>query len=110
MRLLFDQNLSPHLVNLLEDIFPDSTHVADAGLDRSSDNEIWKYAQTNGYTIVSKDSDFSEMSVLRGFPPKVIGILLGNCPTARIENLLRENQQRIEELNKSENVGSLLLY
>jgi predicted nuclease of predicted toxin-antitoxin system len=27
MKLLFDENLSPKLVQLLEDLFPDSLHV-----------------------------------------------------------------------------------
>ncbi len=32
----------------------------------------------------------SDMSVLRGFPPKVIWIRLGNCTTQQIEDLLSE--------------------
>ena len=33
MKLLFDQNVSPKLVNRLADLFPDSSHVQSAGLD-----------------------------------------------------------------------------
>lgn len=58
MKLLFDQNLSRHLVARLSDDFPDSAHVLSLGLDTSSDNDIWDYAGQHGYTIVSKDSDF----------------------------------------------------
>ncbi|MEI7553723.1 DUF5615 family PIN-like protein [Candidatus Chlorohelix sp.] len=32
MKLLFDQNLSPRLVNMLEDLYPDSLHVSAVGL------------------------------------------------------------------------------
>jgi predicted nuclease of predicted toxin-antitoxin system len=32
MKLLFDENLSPKLVWLLVDIFPDSTHVREVGI------------------------------------------------------------------------------
>ena len=35
MNLLFDQNLSPRLVDRLEDLYPNSTHVGDVGLDRA---------------------------------------------------------------------------
>ena len=55
MKLLFDQNLSPKLVNRLADLFPDSTHVQSAGLDCADDNQIWEHARLNGFAIVSKD-------------------------------------------------------
>ena len=66
MKLLFDQNLSPLLASRLSDIFPESTHVQDVGLDRADDTEVWKYAGANGYIIVSKDSDFQECCYLSG--------------------------------------------
>jgi len=63
MRLLIDENLSHKLCNKLSDIFPSSVHIKNIGLERGSDNEIWKYAQKNNYVIVSKDVDFIEMSI-----------------------------------------------
>ena len=33
MKLLFDENLSYKLVRLLADLFPDSVHVRDVGLE-----------------------------------------------------------------------------
>jgi predicted nuclease of predicted toxin-antitoxin system len=66
VKLLFDENLSPQLVDLLADVYPGSLQVHGCGLGRSSDEEIWEYAKTNGFTIVSRDSDFEERSVLRG--------------------------------------------
>ena len=38
MKLLFDQNLSPKLVSLLDDVFPGSVHVQSASLDCASDD------------------------------------------------------------------------
>ena len=35
MKLLIDQNLSPKLVKQLNDLFPDSSHLINAGLDKS---------------------------------------------------------------------------
>jgi hypothetical protein len=55
MKLLFDENLSPQLVRLLDDLFPDSVHVRDVGL-KAADPVVWKYAQDNFLMICSKDS------------------------------------------------------
>jgi predicted nuclease of predicted toxin-antitoxin system len=71
------QELSPRLVNRLADLYPDANHTSFAGLDRATDIEIWQYAQAQGYIIVTKDSDFNDVSVLRRFPPKVIWMRLG---------------------------------
>lgn len=62
----------------------------DFGHNRSLDKEVWNYARNQDYLIVTKDVDFSEFSLLRGFPPKVIWIRRGNCSTHDIEIILRE--------------------
>ena len=69
--------------------FPGSRHVRDAGLASSSDPAVWAYAAANGFTIVSKDTDFQQRALLMGHPPKVVWVRLGNCTTAAIANLLR---------------------
>ena len=96
MKLLFDHNLSPRLIQRLADIYPDTEHTSHVGLDRAPDLIVWTYAQTNNYIIVTKDSDFSDISVLRGSPPKVIWLRLGNCTTTDIENSLRGNYTTID--------------
>jgi len=73
VKLLFDENISPRLAGVLADIYPDSAHVHHRGLGSADDLTVWQYAKDNGFTIVSKDSDFQERSVLLGAPPKVIG-------------------------------------
>ncbi len=67
-------------------------------------------ARQGGYTIVTKDSDFSDMSVLRGFPPKVIWIRLGNCTTQQIEDLLRKNHDEVVAFETDPAVGLLSLF
>lgn len=95
MRLLFDHNLSPRLVDGLEDTFPDASHVALIGLDRALDREVWQYAKDHGYTLVSKDADFDHLGTLLGFPPKVVRLRIGNCTTAQAEQMLRANAEAI---------------
>jgi predicted nuclease of predicted toxin-antitoxin system len=109
MKLLFDQNLSPRLVESLMDIFPNSTHVHLKGLDRATDDEIWKWAQEHEFTIVTKDADFNELSILCGFPPKIIWIRAGNCTTAQIEGLIRTHYETIQQMYGDPNAGILLL-
>ena len=79
MKLRFDHNLSPRLVALLADIFAGSSHLSFVGLERVSDQDVWNDALAHGYTIVTKDTDSSEFGLLRGFPPKVIWLRIGNC-------------------------------
>lgn len=92
MKLLFDENLSPRLVEALADLYPGSAHVHACGLGSASDGAVWEYAKVGGFTIVSKDSDFQERTVLQGAPPKVIWLHAANCSTAKIEHLLRVAQ------------------
>lgn len=48
MKLLFDQNLSPRLSQILTEDFPDSKHVLDLGLDQTPDLDLWKFARDSG--------------------------------------------------------------
>ena len=89
MRLLFDQNLSPHLDDNLRDIYPGSLHVRAVGLESADDGTIWDYAKDHDLMIVSKNSDFRQLSFTHGHPPKVIWIRRGNCYTSEIESILR---------------------
>ena len=69
------------------------------GLARAGDPLIWQHALNTGFTIVSKDEDFHHLSFLRGAPPKVIGLSLGNCSTARLEQLLRDHLDEVRRFD-----------
>ena len=96
MKLLLDQNLSPRLCDRLRDIWTDGAHVRAVGLAAADDSAIWAYASQHGFTIMSKDGDFSGRSSLYGAPPKVIWLALGNCSTSEIEVHLRRHRGEIE--------------
>jgi predicted nuclease of predicted toxin-antitoxin system len=110
VKLLFDHNLSPSLINLLEGLYPDSNHVYRLNLDQVPDMEVWEYARREDFLVVTKDADFSELCLIRGFPPKIIWIRRGNCKTADIEAILRNHYNDIQELNDSETAGVLTLF
>ena len=96
MKLLFDHHLSRKLVAHLADLFPQFSHVVIHGLDRAEDVDIWQFACDRDYLIVTKDSDFNDVVTLRGAPPKIIWIRVGNCTTATIETIIRRNYPLIE--------------
>jgi len=79
-------------------------------LDQAPDELLWERARQDGYAIVTKDTDFSDMSVLRGFPPKVIWIRIGNCTTQQIEDLLRMNDEAVVAFENDAMVGLLSLF
>jgi len=85
-------------------------HLSDIGLSSAPDLVVWEYARDNGFVIASKDSDLSEISVLRGFPPSVIWIRRGNCSTDDIEVLFRENADALKNLAQEESGRILILY
>ncbi|HEY9851502.1 MAG TPA: DUF5615 family PIN-like protein [Leptolyngbyaceae cyanobacterium] len=110
MKLLFDQNLSRKLVNRLADIFPDASHVQFHGLTDADDSEIWEFAKTEGFCIVTQDADFAERSHLYGSPPKVIWLRCGNTPTSNVEAILRAGAEAIQELIGNTSLDYLELY
>lgn len=110
MKLLFDQNISPKLVESLKDWFPNSVHVQNIGLDKATDSEIWDHAKDNDFILISKDADFAERSLLFGYPPFVIWIRKGNCLTKDIVNILTENHRLIKEFIQIKKSGLLNLY
>ena len=110
MKLLLDQNISRKLVEELKDLFPGSNHVYLLGLHKASDEKIWNYAHDNGFTIVTQDSDFSEKSLIFGYPPKVIWLRTGNISTQNIKHLLIKHRKDILLLEKNKSLCCLQIY
>jgi predicted nuclease of predicted toxin-antitoxin system len=95
MRLLFDEQLSEALPALLDDVFPGSLHVRGLLGVGVSDERVWTLAIEHDCLLVSKDEDFHRMSVLRGAPPKVVWLRLGNCTTDAAAALLRRHESAL---------------
>src|SRR5258708_7725783 len=92
MSLLFDRNLSRRLVRFLATEYPGSEHIDEVGLGTADDQAVWAYAAARGLAIVSKDSDFRHLALLRGPPPKVVWLRVGNGPTSAVATLLRNRE------------------
>lgn len=102
MKLLFDQNISFRVSKKLTNQFPACKHVSDCGLMDCSDSDIWEYAQKNNYSIITFDSDFYDISLINGHPPKIIWTRSGNLSTKELVNLFMHNKNTIELFLKSE--------
>ncbi|MGH6662299.1 MAG: DUF5615 family PIN-like protein [Rhodospirillales bacterium] len=109
MKLLLDANLSHRILTALAEEFPDSAHVRDFGLERAGDDEIWRYSRDNGFTIVTLDSDFYDLSVLRGAPPRVVWLRSADTATETLASLLRRHVRRLQEFSTDPDAACLVL-
>jgi predicted nuclease of predicted toxin-antitoxin system len=108
VKLLFDQNLSPELANLLADLFPESQHVNEIGMGCESDADIAAHAKQRGFIVVTKDSDF----LIHAAAPlqcKVVWVRLPNCSTAKVHDMLRRFAIRIRYFGDDEHATLLML-
>ena len=101
MKLLFDESLSPRLVLLLRDLFPESESTLRNGLARAGDRSILDCAAAHDFILVSTDSDFERL--LRQTPGAKV-VILRSCdyPTGVAAEVLRRNAIRIAGLSSSQ--------
>jgi predicted nuclease of predicted toxin-antitoxin system len=80
MNWLVDAHLPPSLCKWLQTKGGVAVHLGalDNGL-RLPDEFIWAYAKENQFVIITKDNDFFDRAILKGSPPQVIFIKVGNC-------------------------------
>jgi len=76
-------------VRRLAELYPGSVHVRQLNLQAADDEAVWRHAADGGFAIVTKDDDFRQRGFVRGAPPKVIWVRLGNCTTDEVEAVLR---------------------
>ena len=109
MKLLFDQNISYRILKKLPEAFDGSSHVKTEGLSNASDFEIWEYAKINHFIIVTLDSDFNDLYLYKGFPPKIIWFQTGNLITNELLTILINQQDNILEFLRNRELGCLEL-
>lgn len=107
MKLLLDENLSRRIVPFLQAAFPGSSQVTLLNLESASDSEIWHYAKTNGFIIVSRDSDFQERSLVSGHPPQVLWLKIPNRSKTVVLNILLDHHTEIEQALVEQNRACL---
>jgi predicted nuclease of predicted toxin-antitoxin system len=96
-RILLDQNLSFKISKGIRETFPDTKHVSDLSLTGAPDLDIWNHAKNHNYCIMTFDSDYIDISVLNGFPPKIIWLRIGNTSTGDIIEIIKSNHLAIKD-------------
>lgn len=76
----------------------------------ASDREIWEFAKSNNYIIVTQDSDFNDLNLLYGFPPKIVWIRTGNINTQSIVGLLTDYHEEIRNFVDDSNYGCFEIF
>jgi predicted nuclease of predicted toxin-antitoxin system len=110
VKLLLDENLSRRIVPSLQQRFPGSTQVALVGLERAADVTLWDYAHAHGFILVSKDDDFRDLQLLRGHPPKLIVLRLGNATNAAVLEALLNAAERVIATLQLDDVGIVEIF
>ena len=98
MRLLLDENLSESVLSAIADLYPESLHVRLLGVGGAPDDMVWRLAKEHNCVLVTRDEDFLRLSIVRGAPPKVVWLAVGNCSNQEVIRLLRSRRQNIHEL------------
>lgn len=83
-KYLIDVNLPSRFSVWASDEYEHVVHIN----DELKDSEIWEYAKENSLTIVTKDTDFSDMIMLNNPPPRVIHIKIGNMKIREFHQLI----------------------
>ncbi|QSA97157.1 DUF5615 family PIN-like protein [Methylococcus sp. EFPC2] len=110
MKLLLDENLSRRLLPFLLAEYPDSTQIALLEMEKSSDHEVWTYARIHEYVIVTRDSDFYDLSTIYGQPPKIIWLRTGNQNKATTLSVLLSHRSLIEKALLAEDKACIEIY
>ena len=110
MKLLLDENLSRRIVSLIASHYPGTSQVALLGLERASDIALWAYARQHDFIIVTKDSDFVDLSTVYGQPPKVVLLKTGNQTWQMTAQALIDRRELLESALIVANAACVDLY
>jgi predicted nuclease of predicted toxin-antitoxin system len=98
MKLIVDANLSWRLIRFLNKLGAEAIYAESLNTPTCSDRDIWNYAQSYHYLILTQGTDFSDMVIETQDGPSVIWLRKGNLRNHEVESLLTTNWQLILDL------------
>jgi len=110
MKLLLDENISYRIVKILSDYFDEVIHINKLTNERLTDKEIWNESRENGYSILTYDSDFSDLATYFGHPPKIIWLRFGNHTVEILASKIIQNINTIKEFENNPELAVLEIY
>jgi predicted nuclease of predicted toxin-antitoxin system len=109
LRFIVDTQLPPSLAEFFRRRNLDATHVTDYPSGAlTADIEIITIAKNEKRIIVTKDSDFWDYYLLRGYPPSVLLLQLGNIKNNELFMLINSRLEAIISAF-SENTNHLIV-
>ncbi|ODS30726.1 MAG: hypothetical protein SCARUB_04156 [Candidatus Scalindua rubra] len=107
MKFIADMPISPRTTEFLNSLGYDAVRLNDLGMKCAEDEEIIEYAREHDYVIMTMDLDFGGLLALENLSkPSVIIFRLENPEVARINLILKEKLQQIEQDLKT---GSIVI-
>lgn len=89
MKLLLDMNLPPAWCTALRQDGHDAWHWSAVGDRRATDYFIMRFAQANGYVVITHDLDFSALLAATGARgPSVVLLRTGNVSSSTAESFI----------------------
>jgi len=89
--------------------FSGTIHLRELGFQHAPDILVWDYAAEHGFAIMSKDADFYQLSLVKGHPPKVIWLQIGNEKRRQTVARVQEWVGRISSFLIDEQASLLIL-
>jgi predicted nuclease of predicted toxin-antitoxin system len=79
VKFLIDNQLPPALARCIQsELHAEAIHISDVKLQTAGDRDVWNYASTGGWILISKDEDFA--SIFSRTPTaRLLWVRLGNC-------------------------------
>jgi predicted nuclease of predicted toxin-antitoxin system len=99
LRFIVDTQLPPSLAEFLRRRNIDATHVIDYSRGAlTSDKEIIEIAINEYRIVITKDSDFMDYYLLKGCPPSILLLQLGNIKNSELFEFLNKQMNQIISL------------
>jgi predicted nuclease of predicted toxin-antitoxin system len=105
-RFVIDNQLPAALAQWCEAQGCTAEHVLALQMAQAPDDWIWQHAAQTGATIITKDEDFSRMTVLRPEPVAVVWLRFGNC---RTPTLLTKMEKAWPDIIRQLDAGTRLI-
>jgi predicted nuclease of predicted toxin-antitoxin system len=109
MTLWLDAQLPPQLASWIQQTLAiNAIALRDLGLRDATDSAIFDAAKSAEAILISKDSDFVELVMRLGAPPKLIWLTCGNVSNAALQALFNAKlHEAIQLLDDGESVVEL---
>lgn len=109
MIIWLDAQLPPQLATWIKTEFAtEAIAVRDLGLRDATDRAIFDAAREANAILVSKDSDFVELVLRHGPPPKLIWLTCGNVSNSALQAVLKSKlRDAISLLDRGDSIVEL---